>query len=324
MNSKVCDFFSVNSATIPLKIACFLAGGLIGGHAAFLNVFFVSTGLSKFKAGIITGLTYAPPIVAGPVWGYLADFSGRRKLILTVLCLGAALPLFSTPWVAKAIYPPSEYECSNSTASTNGTFGPSSSDLLAASQAACEEMRDQALDTLFWVLLAIMLVASVFLVPLQPHVEAIVMGVVKSGPPTTSYGAQRIFGCIGLALVNYCAGKAVAAYNVKDVSPFSAAFFLLIPCAILQIPVGWYLLNRLKNSERCQTDRNGTDEEKTSFSAANDHMEEKGSFQSDSETLRKYRRGSILDHCVGSRTCQRRFPKLLVSVCDGSHDDRQI
>jgi len=277
--SKLGSFFSVNYSTIPLKIACFLAGGLIGAHAAFLNVFFVSTGLPKFKAGIITGLTYAPPIVAGPVWGYLADFSGRRKLILTVLCIGAALPLFSTPWVAKAIYPPSKYECgsSNTTTATmsitNATFGGTTS----TSETLCKRLRDEAQDTLFWVMLAIMLVASVFLVPLQPHVEAIVMGVVKSGPSTTTYGAQRIFGCIGLSLVNYCAGKAISHYNVKDVSPFSAAFFLLIPCAIFLIPVGWYLLNRLKNGTIAQQTEE-TEKDDETILKADDHMEEKSHF----------------------------------------------
>jgi len=276
---KVREFFSVNFNAIPLKIACFLAGGVIGSHATFLNVFFVSTGLSKFKAGIITGLTYAPPIVAGPVWGYLADFSGRRKLILTVLCLGAVLPILSTPWVARAIYPQSKYECGNSTTAMllgghniNGTSGLGLSDAATyGSRIECEHLRDEALDTLFWVLLAIMLVASVFLVPLQPHVEAIVMSAVKSGKTDASYGAQRIFGCIGLAAVNYFSGKASAHYQVTDISPFSAAFFLLLPCALLLIPVCCYLLRRLNNS----TDAINKDEE---TAASLDHIEEKSNF----------------------------------------------
>lgn len=287
MDTKIRDFFSVNLSTIPLKIACFLAGGVIGSHVAFLNVFFVSTGLSKFKAGIITGLTYAPPIVAGPVWGYLADFSGRRKLILTVLCLGAVLPLFSTPWVARAIYPQSKFECGNSNgtrvlhAEINGTDGSELSDMsylsLYGSRAECERLRDEAVDTLFWVLLAIMLVESVFLVPLQPHVEAIVMGVVKSGSPETSYGAQRIFGCIGLSLANFCAGKAIAHYKVKDISPFSAAFFLLIPCALLLIPVAWYLLNRLKDGLKARRDEEDGENEKEGLQCE-DRIEEKSHF----------------------------------------------
>ena len=132
----------INVDTIPLKIVCFLAGGF-RSQISFLNVFFVSTGLSKFQAGIITGFTYAPPIVFGPVWGYLADYTGRRKLILTVLCVGAALPLISMPWIAKTIYPPSEYECGNTTITTitknttnsiNGTFEFESSPLLNTSQ----------------------------------------------------------------------------------------------------------------------------------------------------------------------------------------------
>lgn len=260
------SFFSINIYAIPLKISCFLAGGFLS-YASFLNVFFVSTGLPKFKAGIITGLTYGPPIVAGPVWGYLADFSGRRKFILTVLCMGAALPLLATPWVAKSIYPQSKFQCGNvsvfarhhynlSSALPVAPPGPAdlngeslnSMDLQLGefrSVAECEHLREAAQNTLFWVLLSIMLVASVFLVPLQPHVEAIVMSGVMSGPSETSYGAQRIFGCIGLSAVTYLAGQTSSEFHLEDVSQFSAAIFVVIPCALLLIPVGWCILNRL-------------------------------------------------------------------------------
>ena len=61
-----------------------------------------------------------------------------------------------------------------------------------------------------------MLIASIFLVPLQPYMEAIVMEIVTTGTPGTSYGAQRIFGAIGLCLANFGAGKAAYYYQVRN------------------------------------------------------------------------------------------------------------
>lgn len=241
------SMFSLNKHTISLKIACFLAGGVIGSHAAFLNVFFVSVGLPKFQAGIITGLTYALPILAGPTWGYLADLTERRRLILGVLCIGAAFPIFSTPWVAKSIYPPSHHQCSGGLSQSNDTITNSSGShnfgIIDNAFAECESLKNEAINVLFWVLLVIMLIASVFLVPLQPYIDAIVMSAAKKAK--ADYGAQRIFCCIGIALVNYCAGEAAAHYRRQDVSPYSAVFFLLMPCVVLLIPVGCHILTKL-------------------------------------------------------------------------------
>ena len=96
-----------------------------------------------------------------------------------------------------------------------------------------------------------MLITSVFLVPMQPHVEAYVLGVVKSGPATTTYGAQRIFGCIGLMVVTFAAGALASVFKMQDVSQYGAAIFVAVPCALLLIPAGCFILKDLQVKFLC-------------------------------------------------------------------------
>ena len=59
-------FFVINKETISCKIACFLSSAYIGSLIPFLNVFFVSVGMTEFQSGILTALVYTPCIVTGP------------------------------------------------------------------------------------------------------------------------------------------------------------------------------------------------------------------------------------------------------------------
>lgn len=234
---------------IPSKIGCFVANAVLGSYVAFLNVFFVSVGLSKSNAGLISGMTYALPTIVGPIWGYVADRTRKRSLILIILCIGAAIPMFSMPWVAKVIYPMSQYKCSNVTISpaSNTTLMdvPAQRPVQIVDQ-ECERLRQNAENNLFWALLAIMLLTSIFLVPLNPYIDAIVMGVVKTDKNKATYGGQRIFGSVGICFVSFAAGAVADVYKQEDMSPYTAVFFFFLPCVLFLIPAGLYMIGQLK------------------------------------------------------------------------------
>ena len=254
-------FFAVNTRMIPSKLAFLLYGGHLGGYLAFFNIFFISTGLSKFQAGIITGINYGTPIIAGPIWGYLADYTGRRRLILVILCIGASFPTFSMPWIAHSIYPKSHYQC-NMTNATNATPGANGTDMFTTiANENCEELKRDAINTLFQVLLSLVTIVSVFLIPLPLYIDTIVINVVKSGTRKASYGGQRMFVSIGFSLVNYLAGKSADHYKEPDMSPYTAVFFFFLPCTLLLIPAGCYLIGQV-NYDNAEATKNEDLQEK--------------------------------------------------------------
>ena len=240
--------FSINTRMLPAKFAYILYGGNIGSHIAFLNVFFTSVGLSTLQAGLITGIRYVSATISQPLWGYIADYTGKRKLILIILCIGAALPMFCMPWVSRWIYPKSHYElCTRNSTLGNGTFGISRfTNITEYTNAVdkCETEKKHAVNTLFYVLLVIVTFASTFEVPLPCYVDTIVMNVVKTGTEKASYGGQRIFGSLGFSLANLLAGIAADRYREVDMSNYTAVFYLFLPYTLMLIPIGCYLIGQ--------------------------------------------------------------------------------
>merc|ERR1711962_496674 len=95
----------INLRMIPSKVASFFIGSYTGSLMPFLNVFFVSIGMSELKAGILTAVMYTPCIFTGPMWGFLCDYTKRPKVILVILALGPANTMSSLPWTARYINP---------------------------------------------------------------------------------------------------------------------------------------------------------------------------------------------------------------------------
>jgi len=248
-DDEATSIWAVNKRMVPSKIAYILSGGHLGSHIAFLNLFFTSVGLSPIHAGIITGMNYASPIITGPIWGYVADFTGRRKLVLCILCLGGAFPIFSMPWIARSIYPLSMFKCNatmlNATGISFVTNQYSGISYSFKSHAECEVLKEAALKSLYQVLLAIIIIASSCLVPLPTYIDTIVMNVVKTSKSRTTYGQQRIYGSFGFSIANFFAGMAADHYQQKDMSQYTAVFFLFLPYTLMLIPVGCFLIDQI-------------------------------------------------------------------------------
>lgn len=237
-----------SSDMLPSKIASLLIGLRNSSFITFLNVFFVSVGLSRFQAGLIVGLMQTLPIITGPIWCYISEVTKRRRLILLMLCLGGSFPLFSAPWVSKYIYPQSKYMCGNRaelnvTNSSTNNINQTLNDIFD-----CEERKQDAIQVLFQVLLIIGIISSMFLQSLQSYVNLIVVNIVKTNP-RVSYGGQRVFTTIGVSLGSYFTGKAVNHFHRVDMSPYTAVFLFYLPYTLLLFPVGCYLISQLNAAE---------------------------------------------------------------------------
>ena len=66
----------VDVEMIPAKVTFFLTDGYFGSILPFMNVFYVSLGLSVTQAGIISGVSLAVSSIFNPLWSTLADATG--------------------------------------------------------------------------------------------------------------------------------------------------------------------------------------------------------------------------------------------------------
>ena len=93
----------VNREMISCKIMYILFGGITGTFSPYLHVFLESLGFRSDHAGFLTGIRFVLSSLANPVWGYFADRTGHRKLVLLLLCVGSALLVAPQPWIARSL-----------------------------------------------------------------------------------------------------------------------------------------------------------------------------------------------------------------------------
>ena len=83
---------------IPLVGFYFLFFSTVGITQPFLPAYLRSLALSTTEVGLLLALTPLASLVAPPLWGHLADRTGRLSHVLTLLAMGAAIcfaPLLS-------------------------------------------------------------------------------------------------------------------------------------------------------------------------------------------------------------------------------------
>ena len=224
----------VNIHMLRTKVTFLFWGGLVGTYQVYINPFFLSVGLSASQAGLITGMTFLSSSIAGPLWGMLTDYTGRRKLILVLLCLGSASSILSLPWVASSLV----NNLNNSSCDHNYNISNNSriiSDCLPTEQ-----------DTiaLFRVFLSVMVFGSIFFNTLPNYIEAIVLNVVNESKSKATFGGQRIFGSIGSCIAIYLTGVAVDNYQFAGMSRYSVVVVVYLPFVVILLPMCCYLIGQ--------------------------------------------------------------------------------
>ena len=95
--------FQIDKYMIPTKVAMLLSAGLSSCYQPFLNVFLISIGLAVRQAGFICGIKSLSSVIAGTIWGAVADYTDTRRLILCLLCIGAIISIFPMPWIPELV-----------------------------------------------------------------------------------------------------------------------------------------------------------------------------------------------------------------------------
>jgi PPP family 3-phenylpropionic acid transporter len=99
---------------IPLVGFYVLYFGTVGITQPFLPAYLRSLALSTTEVGLLLALTPLASLVTPPLWGHLADRTGRRSHVLTVLAVGSALcfaPLLSLDRFPALVVTLAAYAC---------------------------------------------------------------------------------------------------------------------------------------------------------------------------------------------------------------------
>lgn len=237
---------SIDRRMVPSKISYFMFYAAQAQYGWYINIFLTSIGLSTTEAGFITGLCFMSSTIAGPIWGALNDYTGRRKLIFIVVCLCTTFSFFCLPWVAVAVSDDGITLKSNET--SNYTRTSKNHTKIYTNDRNPKEQNFTS--NLFWVMLFCLLLVNTFLNPLAGLLDSMVMGVIKRYNNVPSYGLQRLYGSLGGGLTPLLAGILSDHYYSKTMSKYTAVFFLYMPCMALVLPAGWYLLKQGEGEEK--------------------------------------------------------------------------
>jgi PPP family 3-phenylpropionic acid transporter len=99
---------------IPLAGFYFLFFGTVGITQPFLPAYLRSLALSTAEVGLLLALTPLASLIAPPLWGHLADRTGRLSHVVTLLTAGTALcfaPLLSVDRFPILVLTLSAYAC---------------------------------------------------------------------------------------------------------------------------------------------------------------------------------------------------------------------
>lgn len=189
----------VIKALIPAKICYFAIYGTMGCVLPYLINFFHSIGLSVTQSGLIAGIRTIFSLVISPCFGAIANHFRREKLLLMTLLTLTAATIAPLPWIAKA---------------ADAKIG----------------VENSAGDKLFYVMLLMLSLTAVFGIANLGFIDSAAMRLVQRHQNETTFGYQRVFGPIGLALFSFLAGFLSDQYQIEGVSKYSAAFVLYLPC----------------------------------------------------------------------------------------------
>lgn len=64
-------------------------------HGTFLGTYYRSLGIATWQIGILLAVGSVATLTVVPLWGYISDRTGRRKLVLRVVVAGAAVMLLA-------------------------------------------------------------------------------------------------------------------------------------------------------------------------------------------------------------------------------------
>lgn len=213
---------------LPCKFLVFFMDIGFGCFFFYISLLYIESGLTVSRNGLSNGIASACALIAGPFWGGFIDsiktHNGRVCLLLLVT-LGTTIFEFSRPWVVKyvSITEPA-FSCKESVNTSH----------LVNCTASRAHITNP--DTLFYAVVINGVISSFFISGLICFVEGAVIKTVFTRKTPQSYGKQKVFAPIGIALGTFLSGLAIDHVKIPNMSKYASAFFAYLPLSLLMIP----------------------------------------------------------------------------------------
>ena len=213
--------------TVKLGYAFHFAA--LGAWYPFMLLFLTSLDLNPFLAGSILSLRAVASSLATPLWGFVSDFTGRKKTVMTITTLGLAATILPAPFVAVGLNDftrnsSSLIDHNNQTSLTDGKYCTTS----------CGDNR------MFHGMLVLFIATGFFDGVMPVFLDSNAMHAIESHSRKTSYGKQRVFGAITFGIGSVVAGAFADSFNHAYMSSFSAVVFTAVLFLLAGLP--FYLL----------------------------------------------------------------------------------
>lgn len=235
---------SINNQMLPSKLTYFILDGSMGCITPFINLFYVSNGLTSAQAGLINGIGNCFALIISPIWGAITDSTKHRKRLCIFFCLAYCISTFLKPLVTNMVsVKQKRITCTHNGNTTSSIqFKP----VQTSSRTCVTSYVTTNVDDLFYAAVAIGIVASVFYNGILTYCEGTIIKVVYTREKETSYGAQKLFSPIGFAVGNFITGHVVNNIHTLIISKYTAAFYVFLPYSIILIPLLYKVTCQIK------------------------------------------------------------------------------
>ena len=169
----------INKEMIPCKLFFFFFEASFGALVPFINLFYVSSGLTAATMGLSNGVGNCCALIAGPLWGALIDSTRYKKTIASFLFLTSTAIEVSKPWIIVSV--------------ANATVAPANSTVNISRKRDLMEAVVNNPGTVFYTVMFLGALASIVFAGLVTFIEGLIVNIVFSREKV-SYGEQKVRG----------------------------------------------------------------------------------------------------------------------------------
>lgn len=243
-NQHAC--YKINTYMLPAKLS-YLTNQARYAITDYLLLFYTSTGLSPSHAGMINGLQYVGGMVGNPLWGYVADRKGYRRLIIAFLSLMGIIAYCLQPILASSYANHTNNVCPVMNQTANYT----------KENAYVDNTKNY--EKLYYSLIVVALFAASFDGSIMSFIDAGVLRRIKRSPKPCDVGKQRYAGSVGYSLGSIAYSFSIKYFPHGPASCFVGLFVTYSIFAILTIITSFKLFKGLfkeENEERQEKEEN--------------------------------------------------------------------